>query len=235
MELTPAEPQPEANAAPTEANDATSETPANAALASPKLSFEEQLAQSPYAAPMVQEAPPAVPSEPSPVVPAYAAAPAPPPQVSPYAPPYSVPPPSPYAPQQPATAPPPVAAIPPIPPPPPSQVTPIGYTPPVYTQQPYTAYPPNYAAYSESASGSSILALVLGICSYFFVCPLIALPAAIIGFGEVRKIDRGESSRQGRGMALWGAWLGTINCIGALLMFLLWVFLLLVVGTSGHF
>jgi hypothetical protein len=197
------------------------ETPAQDVLAAPNvespatppspppLSYEDQLAQSPYSTSREPSPPPPPISDPATVIPS--------PQLST---PVS---PSPYAPPAPphsALE----APIVPQPPPAPSPYAPTtppyqpgGVAPPVYTQQPYSQYQPY--AQPQSASSNAVAALVCGILGWTLCAPC-ALAAAFIGFAEVKRIDRGEAPREGRGMALWGAWLGAVmsSLVGIILL-----------------
>lgn len=111
----------------------------------------------------------------------------------------------------------------PPPPPPPSMSTP----PP----------PPPAGGMNMNTGGSAgtnaIIALVAGILSYIF-CPFIlGIVAWIMGKGELGKIDRGESSEAGRGMAKIGMWLGIVNVILSVLFGLVYVLIIvLAIATS---
>lgn len=191
------------------------EEPAPVTTARP--TYEEQLAQSPYSTSR-EFAPPQPPAVEAPTItppPSFSnPVPPPPPVYAAQAPPNAAPPPPVYAPSTIALAPgmeapaAPMSYAPGSPPTAPYQ--PGGLTPPVYTQQPYAPYQPYMQP--ESASSNSIAALVCGVLAWT-LCPLTALPAAVLGFAEMKKIDRGEASRAGRSMAQWGAWLGLANCI----------------------
>ena len=77
----------------------------------------------------------------------------------------------------------------------------------------------------EKASSNAITALVLGIVSYLACGLLASIPAWIIGSGELKKIDAGQSSAAGRSMAQIGMILGIINVVLSVLA-LIWVFAL---------
>lgn len=64
--------------------------------------------------------------------------------------------------------------------------------------------------------------LALAILS-LFVCPLAAFPGAIMGFVELARIKRGESPREGHGLALAGAILGVV-VIGFIILILVTMF-----------
>ena len=57
--------------------------------------------------------------------------------------------------------------------------------------------------------GLAIASLVVSIAS-IFICPFASLPGMVMGFVELGKIRRGESPREGRGLALAGAIVGAI-------------------------
>ncbi|MGA2667469.1 MAG: DUF4190 domain-containing protein [Ignavibacteria bacterium] len=116
----------------------------------------------------------------------------------------------------------------PVPPPiPPSGMAPPPPPPPVSMQP------------GGSASGMAITALVLGIISYF-ICPMIGgIAAWIVGKMELNKIDRGESSAAGKGMAKVGMWLGIINVIlnilAGIALIIYFVFLAAIIGSSHSY
>ena len=111
--------------------------------------------------------------------------------------------------------------------------------PPAGTGMPPPPPPPVTMQPGGSASGMAITALVLGIVSYF-ICPLIGGVAAwIVGKMELGKIERGESSEAGKGMAKVGMWLGIINVIlnilAGIALIIYFVFLAAVIGTSHNY
>jgi len=117
----------------------------------------------------------------------------------------------------------------PVPPPVPPAGTGMAPPPP----PPVTMQP------GGSASGMAITALVLGIASYF-ICPLIGgIAAWIVGKMELGKIERGESSEAGKGMAKVGMWLGIINVVlnilAGIALIIYFVFLAAVIGTSHNY
>lgn len=197
-------------------------------------SYEDQPAQSPYAtarefAPppgtdptsVIPPPPPSSPVPPPPYLQANPTA-APSletpqfPQAAPMAPP--PPPPAPYAPAAPA----------------PSPYQPAGATPPVYTQEPYSTYQPYVQ--TQSASSNAIASLVCGILAWTLCGALTGLPAAILGFSEIKRIERGEANPSGKGMAQWGAWLGLVNCVGTVLLVLAYVFFFAaIIASAGAF
>lgn len=61
----------------------------------------------------------------------------------------------------------------------------------------------------QGASGISITSMVLSLISIFF-CPVTAIPGMIMGYIELGRIKRGQSSRDGNGFALAGAIIGTV-------------------------
>jgi hypothetical protein len=84
-----------------------------------------------------------------------------------------------------------------------------------------------------SASTNAIIALIAGIASFVF-CPFIlGIVAWIMGKGEVSKIDRGESSEAGRGMAKIGMWLGIINVILSIIFALIYALIIVIALVSG--
>lgn len=227
---------------PVDATEAPSVDPESPAL-SMRPSFEEQLAQSPYASSRefpsifgpdadpntVVPPPPAstpIPSPPSATTPQFGASFAPPPYAA-APPPYAAP--TTIGPETPVIPPPPPA---PYAPGSPTPYSGFGAAPPVYTQQPYSPYP-NYS-HAEGASSNAVAALICGILGWTFCFPC-AIPAAILGFAEVKRIDRGESSRAGRGMALWGGWLGATMCVlgGLVLLVYLAIFIFAIIAAAS--
>jgi hypothetical protein len=212
-----------------DAPDAAAGSESDSATGSaPRPSFEEQLTQTPYSSsrgftpPDITDSPTVVPPPPlsTPIPPSPYAQANPTPAAGletptfPQSQPIPPPPPSPYAPSAPA----------------PSPYSPAA--PPVYTQEPYSSYQPY--AQSQSASSNAIASLVCGILSWTMCGPLTGLPAAIIGFGEVKRIERGEASPAGKALAQWGAWLGLINCIGAAILVAIYALILaLAIGVSS--
>jgi hypothetical protein len=102
----------------------------------------------------------------------------------------------------------------------------------VYTQQPYSQYQPYVQ--QQGASSNAIAALVCGILGWTLCFPC-APVAAAMGFAEVKKIDRGESSRDGRAMALWGAWLGLSMSVimGVILSIYAIIFIVAIIAAAG--
>jgi hypothetical protein len=99
-------------------------------------------------------------------------------------------------------------------PPPGSQ--PGGFSPP--PGAPYGA-PPGFGPQGPSGpSSTAIIALVLG-CASFLLCGsiLFSIPGAIIGKMEMNKIQRGESSAAGDGLAKAGFYVSLINIVLTLL------------------
>jgi hypothetical protein len=101
----------------------------------------------------------------------------------------------------------------------------------VYTQQPYSSYQPY--TQPQGASSNSIASLVCGVLAWTLCGAFTGLPAAILGFSEVKKIERGESSPAGKGMAQWGAWLGLINCILTAIVVVIYVFIIIAAISVG--
>ena len=71
---------------------------------------------------------------------------------------------------------------------------------------------PEVRVEQDKASGRAITALILGIAGLVF-CPPTAIVAWILGKIELNAIRRGESSSQGRGLALAGYILGIVGTI----------------------
>ncbi|MHB1390202.1 MAG: DUF4190 domain-containing protein [Thermoleophilia bacterium] len=78
---------------------------------------------------------------------------------------------------------------------------------------------------SRGPSGVAVGSLALSVLS-LFVCPLTAFPGAIMGFVELSRIKRGETSPEGHGLALAGAILGLV-VIGVIVLGLTIIFLAL--------
>ncbi|MFC2093762.1 DUF4190 domain-containing protein [Bacteroidota bacterium] len=83
---------------------------------------------------------------------------------------------------------------------------------------------------SESASTNSIIALVLGILSWVACGILTAIPAWIMGKGEINKINAGHSPQAGKTMATIGMWLGIVNVILWILVIIFVILYFLIVG-----
>lgn len=93
--------------------------------------------------------------------------------------------------------------------------------------------PPPGGAASGGASQRAIWALILGIASWVLGCSfLTGIPAWIMGKKEIREIDEGRSSAQGRSLANIGMWLGLINTVLSILGILI-LGLLLIFGVLG--
>ena len=104
-----------------------------------------------------------------------------------------------------------------------------GFTPP--------PPPPSYGSpqfnQNDKASSSAIWALVLGIASWVFCGIFAAVPAWIIGKGEIKRIDAGQSSAAGRSMAVTGMWLGIAQVIiGVLALIGIGVYFLFIVALA---
>jgi hypothetical protein len=113
-----------------------------------------------------------------------------------------------------------------------------GYTPPTnYPPPPPPPPPPQYTQSSTGggASTKAILALVFGIASYV-LCPFIfGIVAWILGAGEKREIEQGLSSKEGRGFAVAGMWLGIVNVILSVLGILFYLFIIIIaVGLNSN-
>ncbi|MGB9696976.1 MAG: DUF4190 domain-containing protein [Ignavibacteria bacterium] len=113
-----------------------------------------------------------------------------------------------------------------------------GYNqPPNYPPPPPPPPPPQYGQSSSGggASTKAILALVFGIAAYLF-CPFIfGIVAWILGAGEKKAIEQGLSSKEGRGFAVAGMWLGIVNVILSVLgiLFYLFIFIIAVAVNSN--
>src|SRR5258708_881677 len=86
--------------------------------------------------------------------------------------------------------------------------------------------PSGSGSISAGASTNAIIALVAGIASYVFCWGIAGIIAWIMGRGELKKIDRGESSEAGRSMAKIGMWLGIINVVLTIVVVLFYVLIL---------
>jgi len=79
--------------------------------------------------------------------------------------------------------------------------------------EPHRTHAPAEAWAEQETSGKAVAALVLGIVSYFFLGPLTAILAIILGVMARRDIEQSDGALRGRGMASWGLWLGVVNII----------------------
>ena len=86
----------------------------------------------------------------------------------------------------------------------------------------------------QGASTKAIVALVLGILGLAF-CPPTAIVAWIIGKQELNAIARGESSAQGRGLALAGFILGIIGTVLVAGVIIIYALIILGVVAAGIF
>jgi heme/copper-type cytochrome/quinol oxidase subunit 4 len=75
----------------------------------------------------------------------------------------------------------------------------------------------------DKASGNSIAALVLGILAFVGCGVFTAIPAWIVGSGEVKKIDAGQSPAAGRTFAQIGMILGIVGTVLGVIG-LIWLF-----------
>lgn len=108
---------------------------------------------------------------------------------------------------------------------PPSAYPPAGYPPPGY---PPAGYPGAPAAQEPLATWS----LVLGILSFVF-CPVVGAVAAIITGSRAKKaVDRSAGTKSGRGLAVAGQVLGSVNLVISSLVGVL--IAVLVAFASGH-
>jgi hypothetical protein len=101
---------------------------------------------------------------------------------------------------------------------------------------PTAAPPPPPSGSGSSGAGAStnaIIALIAGIASYVFCWGIAGIIAWIMGKGELKKIDRGESSEAGRSMAKIGMWLGIINVILTIIVIIIYVLIILIALVSG--
>lgn len=78
-----------------------------------------------------------------------------------------------------------------------------GYQPP--------SQPPRGAGAKEEPSGMAYATLGLGIASWFFLPVVAAIVGAIIGWVELKKIERGESPAKGKSVTQVGFWLSVAN------------------------
>jgi hypothetical protein len=83
-----------------------------------------------------------------------------------------------------------------------------GYEPP--------SRPPGDDAQRESASGMAIATLVLGIGAWTYLPFVGAFIGAVLGWLELKKIERGESSKGGETITKIGFWLSVANIAFAL-------------------
>lgn len=119
--------------------------------------------------------------------------------------------------------------------PPPPGNPPQGHNaPPPPPQMPYNQGSPQTP--QAGASSNAIIALVLGILSYFTCGIFMAIPAWIIGKKELGEIDAGRSSENGRTLAKIGMWLGIINVIlSVIAIFVMMILFLFGVLTMDEF
>lgn len=97
--------------------------------------------------------------------------------------------------------------------------------------------PPPSSPNQSGASSNAIVALVLGILSWV-MCPIVmGIAAWIIGNKELKAIDAGQSSPDGRTLANIGKWLGIINVIlvtlGVILYIVIFVFIIGMAAVSN--
>src|SRR3954471_15660233 len=74
-------------------------------------------------------------------------------------------------------------------------------------------YPPGYAPPPQRTNALSVASLVLGIVWLGGIGSLLAVIFGHIGLGQIKRSHGGQT---GRGLALAGAILGYIGCIGAI-------------------
>ncbi len=86
----------------------------------------------------------------------------------------------------------------------------------------------------EGASTKAIVALVLGIVGLVFCLPT-AIVAWILGKQELNAITRGESSAQGRGLALAGFILGIVGTVLVVAVIMIYALIILGVVAAGIF
>jgi heme O synthase-like polyprenyltransferase len=89
-----------------------------------------------------------------------------------------------------------------------------------------------YPAAQYPRQSQAVVALVLSLLGIFFCC-LTSLPGAILGFQEVRAIDRGEIDPSNKGLALAAGIIGAIITSIMLLFALLVLASVLFVGASA--
>lgn len=80
------------------------------------------------------------------------------------------------------------------------------------SQPPDAPPPPPYGGYAQTSS-QAVVALVLGVASFFTCGLIVAIPAIIVGRNAQRQIDASGGHVQGRGMATAGIVLGIVNVV----------------------
>jgi hypothetical protein len=80
------------------------------------------------------------------------------------------------------------------------------------------------AVAQDKPSTNAIVALVLGILSFFGFGFLTGIPAWIMGRNELRAIDSGSSPSAGRTLATIGMWLGIVATALAILALVFFLF-----------
>lgn len=118
--------------------------------------------------------------------------------------------------------------FPPPPPPPPPNFNPPPPPPPP---------PPSSGGYNTGGSGSAstnaIISLVAGILSWI-ACPFIlGIVAWVMGKSELGKIERRESSAEGKTLATIGMWLGIANVILSVIGVLFYIIFVLIIGIAS--
>lgn len=93
------------------------------------------------------------------------------------------------------------------------------------------------AVTSQSASGKSIAALILGILSIVSSCgPVTGIIAIVLANQELRDIQNGAAPEAGKTLAqigLWTGWIGTIAC-GLFWLAYIGVFVIALSGAAWH-
>ncbi|MBE2256902.1 MAG: DUF4190 domain-containing protein, partial [Ignavibacteria bacterium] len=97
--------------------------------------------------------------------------------------------------------------------------------------------PPSSGGYNPGGSGSAstnaIISLVAGILSWI-ACPFVlGIVAWVMGKSELSKIERRESSVEGKTLATIGMWLGIANVILSVIGVLFYIIFVLIIGIAS--
>ena len=88
------------------------------------------------------------------------------------------------------------------------------------------------AAYQLAHRG--VLILVLGILGFVMCGCFTALPAWIMGYGDLQKMRAGQMDKEGYGMTMAGMVLGIIQCVLWIVMVVAWIFIFGFAAAAGN-
>ena len=94
---------------------------------------------------------------------------------------------------------------------------------PPYQQPPAHSYGYGYGAPPPTTDSAATLSLVLGIVSFLCLGPLLSLPGLIAGLKALRRIEQSMGRLTGRGLAMAGIVLSSINLALAVLLIVLFL------------